>query len=140
MTNVKECMTPEVEYVEPNTNIVHIARLMKEQDCGSIPVAENDKLVGFVTDRDIVMRCIAADKDPVMCVAKDIMTPKILYCYETDTLEDVAHNMAENQVRRLPVMNKDKRLVGIVSLGDVSHGLKDKKVCGEALDEISAAA
>lgn len=134
---VQDVMTREVEIAAPESTVTHVALLMKEQDCGSIPVGELDKLIGFITDRDIVLRCVAEDRDPVMTVAKDIMTEKILYCFDTDSLEDAAENMARNQVRRLPVVTKEKKLVGIVSLGDLSKAA-DTDVCGEALGKIAA--
>lgn len=132
---VKDAMTTDVELANPDTNITHIALLMKEQDCGSIPVVEAERLIGFITDRDIVLRCVAADKDPVMALAKDIMTDKILYCFDTDTLEQAAENMARNQVRRLPVITKEKKLVGIISLGDISKAGCD---CHKAMSRIAA--
>lgn len=135
---VKDAMTTEVELAKPDSTITHIAMQMKEQDCGSIPVGEDEKLIGFITDRDIVLRCVAEDKDPVLTIAKDIMTDKLLYCFDTDSLEDAAENMAHNQVRRLPVINKEKRLVGIISLGDISKAIGDAESCGEALKKIAA--
>jgi len=93
---------------------------MAEIDAGFIPVGENDRLVGMITDRDIVIRAVAKGKTPGKCVARDVMSPETKYCYEDETIEDAARKMATLQVKRLPVLNRDKRLVGIVSLGDLA--------------------
>ncbi|HUX79778.1 MAG TPA: CBS domain-containing protein, partial [Alphaproteobacteria bacterium] len=122
---VKEIMTKEVKFIDPNLSIKEAARLMKERDLGALPVGENDKLVGVITDRDITIRALANGHDIESVTIKEIMTPHCLYCFEEDSIEDAAKNMGKNQIRRLPVINKDKRLVGIISLGDiVSKGSK----------------
>lgn len=131
---ISEVMTHDVARVAPEDAARQAAMLMEECDCGAIPVADGDRLVGMVTDRDIALRLVAkglAADTPV----RDVMSGGILYCYEDDDISDVAENMAEQQVRRLPVVNKDKRLVGIVSLGDIS--LQSEDDAGEALSGIS---
>ena len=132
---IKECMTEEVSFVEPDTKIPEIARKMRDEDIGSMPVVENDRMIGMVTDRDIVVRVVAEDKDVRSATARDAMSPQVLYCFEDQSVEEVLENMAENQVRRLPVVNREKRLVGFVSLGDLSKAAKKK--AGDALKEIS---
>jgi CBS domain-containing protein len=97
-------------------------------------VSENDKLIGVITDRDIVIRAITKGQEFGMTKVRDVMTPKVLYCYEDDSIEDVAQNLANNQVRRMPVMNQDKRLVGVVSLGDIC--LNDKNCAAAAMEKI----
>ena len=116
---ISECMTPHVRLCAPNDTIQDAARTMKEMDVGLLPVGENDRLIGAITERDIVTRALAAGKE-VDCPVKDVMSPGIHYCFETDTVEHVAEKMAEQQVRRLPVLNERKRLVGIVSVGDLT--------------------
>jgi CBS domain-containing protein len=129
-------MTDHVTMVSPDTSIAEIARKMRDEDIGAVPVAENDRLVGMVTDRDIVVRTLADGRDVGSATARDAMSPKILYCYDDESVDDVLENMGEQQVRRLPVVDRDKRLVGVVSLGDLSRAAK-RKEAGEALKEIS---
>lgn len=132
---VKEVMTPKVSFVAPDAPITEIARKMRDEDIGAMPIAENDKLVGMVTDRDIVIRALADGADIKAMRVREVMSPKILYCTEDQTVEDVLENMGEEQIRRLPVVNRDKRLVGVVSLGDLSQAAEKK--AGGALKEIS---
>lgn len=136
---IKDIMSTDVEIVAPDDPISLVAERMLKRDCGCIIVAKDDRLVGMITDRDIALRCIAEGHDPSGTTAEKVMTPEILYCKETDDADDVAGNMALNKVRRLPVLNEEKRLVGIVSLGDLaSHS--NHKLCGETLGEICRAA
>lgn len=136
---VKKALTKDVHYVDPDTSIKDVAKLMEENDCGSILVGKDDKLVGIITDRDIVLRCVTRDFDPVIMTAKTCMSPGVLYCYENEEVEDVLRNMGEQAIRRLPVLNEDKKLVGIVSFGDLSAACEDKTVCGEAMEQIRKA-
>jgi CBS domain-containing protein len=133
---IQEVMTPDVSYVEPETPILEIARKMREADIGSTPVIEHDRLIGMVTDRDIVVRVIADGRPVQTATARDAMSPGIFYCYDDESVEDVLEKMGDQQIRRLPVVNRDKRLVGVVSLGDLSLTGKRKRA-GEALQEIS---
>ena len=135
LTQIKEVMTKQVSVVAPDTGVQDIARKMRDEDIGAIPVAENDKLIGMVTDRDIVVRALADNADLRTIQARDIMSPKILYCTEDQTVDEVLKNMGEQQIRRLPVVNRDKRLVGVVSLGDLSQ--TGVKKVGGALKDIS---
>ncbi|MGZ3241697.1 MAG: CBS domain-containing protein [Burkholderiaceae bacterium] len=132
---VADVMTRDVRVSNPNQSIFEAAKLMEEYDCGSIPVAENDKLVGMATDRDIVIRGLAHGKTGDTKIS-EIMTQDIKYCFEDEDVEAVAQNMGELQVRRLPVVNRDKRLVGIVTLGDLSQSGESQCV-GDALSDIS---
>lgn len=132
---VSEAMTRDVRIANPNQSICDIACTMAEIDAGAIPVGDNDRLVGMITDRDIAVRAVAAGKGPDTPV-RDVMTQDVKYCYEDEDLNHVAKNMAELRVRRLPVLNRDKRLVGIVSLGDLA--LKQgKSAAGEAVVGVS---
>jgi CBS domain-containing protein len=132
---VNEVMTPDVTFVGPETQLDEIAQRMRDEEIGSMPISENDRLIGMVTDRDIVVRAVAEGLDIREATARDVMSPKILYCFDDETVEEALKNMGENQIRRLPVVNHDKRLVGVVSLGDLSKAAK--KGVGDALREIS---
>jgi CBS domain-containing protein len=116
---VSEAMTRDVRLAVPGQSIREVARIMADIDAGAIPVQENDRLVGMITDRDIAVRAVAAGKGPDTPV-RDVMTRDIKYVYEDEELAQVARNMADIRVRRLPVVNRDKRLVGIISLGDMA--------------------
>ena len=118
---VSECMTREVRVASPGQSIREVAKIMAEIDSGILPVGDNDRLVGMITDRDIAIRAVAQGKGPDTPVREVMSTEKVLYCYEDEDLAHVASNMGEQQVRRLPVVNREKRLVGIVSLGDVAQ-------------------
>lgn len=132
---VREVMTANVNYVAPDARIPEVARLMRDEDIGSVPVAENDRLIGMITDRDLVVRALADGLDLSAARAREVMSPKILYCIEDQSVDDVLNNMADNQVRRLPVINRQKRLVGMVSLGDLSRAA-DRRA-GTTLKEIT---
>lgn len=137
---IKDIMSKNVVIVAPETLLHEVARKMQQSDCGSILVGADDKLVGVITDRDLALRCVAESHDPTATKAEQVMTKQILYCRDTDEMEDVALNMTENKVRRLPVLDKDKRLVGIISLGDMAAHSTDHHylVCGKALGHICA--
>ena len=119
---VKAAMHKGVEWVGPDTPISELAKLMREHDIGAIPIGENDKLIGMVTDRDIVCKGLATNGfDANRMTARDVMTPGIHCCREDDDLAKAVRHMETLQIRRLPVINKSKRMIGILSLGDVSH-------------------
>jgi len=128
-------MTREVRVANPTQTIRDVAKIMAEIDAGAVPVGENDRLVGMITDRDIAIRAVAEGKGPDTPV-RDIMSKDIKYCYDDEDLEHVAENMGDLQVRRLPVVNRDKRLVGIVALGDVARH-EDHDTTGETTAEVS---
>ena len=125
-----------VTWVDPGTPIEQLARLVREHDIGAIPIGENDRLVGMVTDRDIVCRCIAAGLDPKTTTARDVMTEGIIFCIDNQELEDAARIMEMKKVRRLPVINGKKRMAGMLSLGDVYHA-GPRYISGEAMNTIS---
>ena len=132
---VDAAMTPEVRLVKPDQTIREAAQLMAEIDAGAIPVTENDRLVGMITDRDIAIRAVAQGKSPDTRI-RDVMSTGILYCFDDQELDDVARNMGKNQVRRLPVINRDKRLVGILALGDLASN-EDAKAVGRTVSQVS---
>jgi CBS domain-containing protein len=119
---VKDAMHKGVNWVSPDTPVTELAKLMRDHDVGAIPIGENDRLVGMVTDRDMVCKGLAQDDfDARRATARDVMTAEIHCCREDDDLAKAVRHMEELKVRRLPVINKSKRMVGILSLGDVSH-------------------
>lgn len=138
--NIRTIMSKNVQIVAPDTLLHEVAKKMQQNDCGSILVAKDDRLLGIITDRDMALRCVAQSHYPAETKAESIMTKEILYCFDTDTFEDVAINMTKNKVRRMPVLDKDKRLVGIVSLGDLAANSTDQHylICGRALGFICA--
>lgn len=122
---VGEIMTRGVKLIHPQDSIRDAARQMRDEDVGSLPVAEGDRLVGFITDRDIVVRALADHGGPDSPVS-EAMSDRILYCFEDETVDSVAKNMAQNQIRRLPVLTREKRLCGIVALGDLANAGADE--------------
>jgi CBS domain-containing protein len=117
---VSEAMTREVEIIDPNAAVGDAARRMRDDNVGALPVGENDRLIGIVTDRDIVVRGVADNRLGGTTAVRDVMSEHVYYCFDDDDLEQAAKIMAEHQVRRLPVLNQDKRLVGIVALADLA--------------------
>jgi CBS domain-containing protein len=122
---VSEAMSRNVQLAAPNQTICDVARIMAEIDAGVVPVQENDRLVGMITDRDIAVRAVAKHKSPDTKVA-EVMSREVLYCYDDQDIEEVARNMGDIKVRRLPVLNRSKRLVGILSLGDLAREHEDE--------------
>ncbi|OFZ30048.1 MAG: inosine-5-monophosphate dehydrogenase [Bdellovibrionales bacterium RIFCSPHIGHO2_01_FULL_40_29] len=134
---VKECMSQNVELGNPTMTLTEIAKRMRDRDFGMMPIAENDRLIGMVTDRDIAVRATAEGKNPNTTYARDVMSKDVLYCYEDQSTDEVSHNLGENQVRRLPVLNRQKRLVGILSLGDLAQSSANPIQIEKALSDIS---
>jgi CBS domain-containing protein len=133
---VNEAMTRDVRLATPDETIEDAAKMMAEIDAGVLPVRDGDRLVGMITDRDIAIRAVAAGKGPKTPI-REVMSPEVKYCYEDEDLDRVTHNMADIQVRRLPVLDRDKRLVGIISLGDVAVMADDTHYAETALSGIS---
>ena len=117
---LKEAMTTNVRLAKPDQTIREAAQAMAEVDSGVLPVSENDRLIGMITDRDIAVRGVGEGKGPETSV-REVMTDHVDYCFEDQDVEEVTKNMASIKVRRLPVLNRDKRLVGIISLGDIAQ-------------------
>ncbi len=117
---VSEAMSRDVRIASPGQSICDAARLMADLDTGALPVGDNDRLVGMITDRDIAIRAVAQHKSPDTPV-RDVMSEEVLYCFDDQDVKEIARNMGEQQVRRLPVVNRSKRLVGIVSLADIAR-------------------
>ncbi|HEY0682691.1 MAG TPA: CBS domain-containing protein [Steroidobacter sp.] len=133
---IRDCMTRDVRMVRPDQSIREAAHLMAELDIGALPVQDNDRLVGMITDRDIAVRAVAEGRGADTRIS-DVMTNEIKYCYEDQDIDEVTRNMGEQRLRRLPVMNRDKRLVGILSLGDLALDEDAADEAGEALCGIS---
>jgi CBS domain-containing protein len=134
---VKDVMAPSAQWIAPATTIAEAAVLMRDQDIGFLPIGEDGRLVGTITDRDLVVRAVAKGRDPQHTTVAEVMSEQVLYCFEDQQVEDVARNMGEQAVRRLPVVNHEKQLVGIVSLGDLARYASDA-AAGEALSEIAS--
>ena len=132
---VSKCMTRDVELVSPTQTIRDAAQMMAELDAGALPVQQDDRLVGMITDRDIAVRAVAQGKSPETPV-RDVMSSEVLYCFDDQEIEDVSRNMGEVKVRRLPVVNRDKRLVGIISIGDLARK-EEQTLTGSTLARIS---
>jgi CBS domain-containing protein len=132
---IQDIMTHDVILVSPDETLQTAANRMAELDIGILPVGENDRLVGMITDRDIVVRAVAAGLGPHAMVS-EVMTPEIKYCFLDQEVDEIVSNMADIQVRRLPVLDHDKRLVGIVSLSDIAT-MENPEQAAEALGGIS---
>ena len=135
---VKEAMHKGVDWVDPDTPVIDLAKFMRQHDIGAIPIGENDRLIGMVIDRDIVCKGLAEDGfDISRATARDVMTPGIRCCKEDDDLAKAVRHMEELKVRRLPVINKNKRMVGILTLGDISRSAQSD-LLSEILKSVSA--
>lgn len=137
MKQLKDVMTPKVQVIHPGASLKDVANKMKELDCGAIPVCEQDRLVGMVTDRDIVIRGLAEEKDFNSVCARDVMSSPIIYFFEDQNVDEAARLMEVKQIRRLVVLNRNKRMVGIVSLGDVAVQTGNEELSGEILEKVS---
>ena len=133
---VSEVMSHKVEIASPEDSIQRAAQMMARIDAGVLPVAQGDRLVGMITDRDIAIRGVGAGRDPTDTPVNEVMTREVKYCFEDDDVGKVAESMAELQVRRLPVLSREKRLTGIISLGDIARDHEPAQA-GSALHHIS---
>lgn len=136
MQQLKDLMTRDVKVISPDMTIGDAAKTMRDGDFGMMPVGENDRMIGTISDRDIAIRAVAEGKDAATKV-RDVMSDGIAWIYEDDSVEKAAKMMSERQVRRLPVVDRDKRLVGIVALGDFAVESSQIQPAAEALAEIS---
>ena len=134
---LREIMTRDVEVVSGDASLKEAAVKMKNLDVGAIPVCDGDQLRGMLSDRDITIRATAAGRDPTKTKVAEIMSTDIAYCLEDQEVDEAASLMEVRQIRRLPVLNQDKRLVGIISLGDIAVHTGDRDLAGETLQEIS---
>jgi CBS domain-containing protein len=134
---VKDAMHKGAEWIAPQTPVTDVARKMRDLDVGAMPVGENDRLIGMVTDRDIACRGVANGMAVDQLTARDVMTKGIIYCREDEELEDAMRIMEQRQVRRLPVINDKKRMVGMLSLGDIADATSHE-LSGEVIAAVSA--
>ncbi len=134
---VSEVMTRRVECISPDATLKDAAEKMKELDVGPLPVCDNDRLVGMVTDRDITVRATAEGCHPQDVRVRDVMTPEVFYCFDDEDVAEAARQMEQKQIRRLLVLNRAKQLVGIVSLGDLVVETQDRQLAGHALEAVS---
>lgn len=137
MTKVSDAMHAGVHWVAPDTGLSEIARIMREKDIGAVPVGENDRLVGMVTDRDIAIRGFGDGRAPASLTARDIMSKPIIYCNANESVEDAIRLMEDRQIRRLPAIDENKRMVGMLSLGDISH-CGHRELAAEVMGAVSS--
>jgi len=133
--NVRDCMSRNVQLTSPDQTLREAAQTMARIDAGVLPVGDGDRLVGMLTDRDIAIRAVAEGMSPDTPV-RDAMTAEVKYCFDDEDCQEVLENMGDIQVRRMAVLNRDKRLVGIISLGDLARTDRSKRTA-TALDQIS---
>lgn len=134
---VSEIMTPEVEVVHPDATLKEAAEKMSRLEIGPLPVCDGERLVGMLTDRDITIRATAQGRDPNTTKVREVMTSEVVYCFDDHEVEIAAQMMEMRQIRRVPVLTRDKRLVGIVSLGDLSVETQDQQLAGQTLEGVS---
>ena len=134
---VSDVMSRAVDVIRPESTLDEAAERMRRLDIGPLPVCDGDRLVGMITDRDITVRATAESRDPVTTRVSEIMTPEVVFTYDDEDVKQAAKLMEDHQLRRLVVLNREKKLVGIVSLGDLAVETKDDKLKGQVLEEIS---
>ncbi|MBC7854390.1 MAG: CBS domain-containing protein [Pirellulaceae bacterium] len=134
---IRDVMTRDAESTRPNAALQEVAARMQELDVGSLPVCDNGRLVGMITDRDITVRSVSQGHDPQSDLVAAVMTPGITCCFEDQSVEEAAKLMTDHQIRRLPVLSRDWRLVGIVSLGDLALQTGDDELVGETVEGVS---
>ncbi|MGH8248857.1 MAG: CBS domain-containing protein [Gammaproteobacteria bacterium] len=134
---IQDVMTRNVEIVRPDSTIKEAAEKMKTFDVGSVPVCEGDRMIGIVTDRDVTLRATAAGLDPNQTKVRDVMTQEVVYCRPDQEVREATALMEQKKIRRLAVLDDNKRLIGIVSLGDIALDNQDDRLTGEVLERIS---
>lgn len=134
---ISDIMTRNVQVIAPESTLDEAARMMRDLDIGGLPVCSQDRLAGFITDRDIVVRAIAEGESPESCKVSDVMSSQLVWCYEDSDVEEAGKLMEEKQVRRLAVVDRNKKLVGILSLGDLAVEGQDDDFAGEVLEQVS---
>ena len=134
---IAKAMHPKATWASADTAAAEIAKMMEKDDIGAVPIGKDDKLVGMVTDRDIALRVVAKGRDPAKTTAAEIMTKGIVWCRASATVEEAIHLMEQKQIRRLAVIDEDKRLVGMLGLGDIAHAVS-RSLSGEVLQAVAA--
>jgi CBS domain-containing protein len=133
---VREIMNNKPRYIAPTTTLKEAAKEMLDRDIGFLPIGENDRLIGAITDRDIAIRGVAGGNGTSEMKVGDVMTKNVTYCFEDDPIEEAAKTMCKQQLRRLIVLNKDKRFTGILSVGDIARKGRDHKLSGQVLHDV----
>jgi CBS domain-containing protein len=134
---VRDLMTRDVECTRPDATLQEVAERMRSLNVGSLPVCDQDEIVGIITDRDITVRATASAWQPDTTTVRDVMTPQVNYCFEDQDVIEAARLMEAYQIRRLPVLNADRRLTGILALGDLAARMDDEEMAGETLGVVS---
>ena len=134
---LSEVMTPNVEVVHPDAPLQEAAKLMRSLDVGSLPVSDGNKMQGIVTDRDITIRAIADGRDPRQTKVREVMSTDLVYCFDDQLVEEAAGLMKARQIRRLPIVNRNQQLVGIVALGDLALEIPNERTVGQVLEAVS---
>lgn len=133
---IAKIMHAPAEWVEADTPVAEVARRMKGNDIGAVPVGRDDRLIGMVTDRDLALRVLGEGRDPTTTTAEQVMTAGVVWCLTTQTVEDAAHMMEQKKIRRLPVIDENKRLVGMLSLGDIADAMP-RQLLGEVVTAVA---
>jgi CBS domain-containing protein len=133
---LKEIMTSEVEVIHPNDTLQTAASKMHDRDIGFLPVCDGDRLIGVLTDRDLITRALAEVTESKAMLGRDLVTSPAIYCFDDQNVDEAAKLMHDNQIRRLVILNRDKRMVGVISLGDLAMNIDDKK-SGDVLQSVS---
>jgi len=134
---VKEIMTQGVDTVAPDATVKDAAQKMEQLDIGPVPVCDGERLMGMLTDRDITVRVVAQGCDPATTKVREVMTSDVVYCFEDQDVQEAARLMEQQQIRRLPVLNRNKWLVGIISLGDLAVRSGDRALAGKTIEQVS---
>ncbi len=134
---IREVMSTMVDVARPDSTAQQAAQMMRDLNVGSLPVCDGTHLLGMITDRDIAVRMVANGRDPNNTLAEEIMTPGVVYCFDDDDVKEVAKQMASNQIRRIPVLDHEKQMVGIVSIGDLAVETGKDSMTGKTLEKIS---
>jgi CBS domain-containing protein len=133
---IRDILTKNPEVIRPDATICEAARKMKQLDIGVLPVCDGERLVGCLTDRDLTIRAIAEGCDPFSTKVREVMTPEIFYCFEDDDLDAAAEIMEDKQIRRLPVISRNKRLVGIITVGDLAVRTRDEHLVEAVMERV----
>ncbi|MDX1710463.1 MAG: CBS domain-containing protein [Rhodovibrionaceae bacterium] len=134
---IREIMSKDVQFLSPDNSLKEAAVAMRDGDFGVLPVGKDDRLVGMLTDRDIVVRSVAEGRDPGSTQVRDVMSDEVYYVFDDQSVDEAEQSMSEKRVRRLPVVDRDKRLVGIVSLGDMAVTSQSIRPAAQALADVS---
>ena len=137
---IRDMLTKDPHVIGPDAMISEAAKMMKKHDIGMLPVCDGQRLVGSITDRDLSVRAVADGRNPLSTKVRDVMTPNVFWCFDDQGIEDAAQLMEEKQIRRLPIVNRDKQLVGIISLGDFALRSQNEQLAEEVLEGVSTPA